>query len=81
MNEPENQYAKYCKDKFTDVILKLDSLNNRLFVDNGTECLQSKINRHDKLLTTMTWALGIAYVTLLSIMGYSIRVWLASLIK
>ena len=31
---------------------KLDSIDKRLFHDNGNECMQSKVNRHEQIVTT-----------------------------
>jgi len=52
--QPEDQW-KICKERFdraeeTDklILSKLDSFDKKLFMDNGAECLQSKINRHDR---------------------------------
>ena len=39
-------------DKQVDAIInKLNSIERRLFMDNGGECLQSKVNRHDQIVT------------------------------
>ena len=36
-------------DKQLEIIFeKLDSIDKRLFHDNGGECLQSKVNRHEQ---------------------------------
>lgn len=35
------------QNEFLKINEKLDSLCHRLFEDNGVECLQSKINRHE----------------------------------
>ena len=52
--DAEEQYKKVCQKEFQCIIAKLDKFddkldkfNDRLFMDNGRECLQSKINRHD----------------------------------
>lgn len=34
-------------DRIDAIFEKLDSMDKRLFHDNGGECLQTKINRHD----------------------------------
>ena len=31
---------------------KLDSIDKRLFHDNSNECMQSKVNRHEQIVTT-----------------------------
>ena len=55
-NHEEQQYEKICKDRFDDIIVAVGRIEKRLFYDNGTECLQSKINRHDR------WIKWVAFV-------------------
>lgn len=38
-------YEKICKDKFDEILSTLKSLEKRLFIDNGEDCIQSKLNR------------------------------------
>lgn len=46
------QYQEICKERFDEIIEKIDSLDKKLFHDNGNECLQTKINSHAQLLKT-----------------------------
>jgi hypothetical protein len=46
----EQQYEKICKGEFQSIGEKIDYLTHRLFEDNGGECLQSKINRHEQFI-------------------------------
>jgi len=52
---------------------KLESMNKRLFRDNGNECMQSKINRHDRLLSSQEgrwkWVAGVSTLLLVSVLG------------
>jgi len=52
---------------------KLESMNKRLFRDNGNECMQSKINRHDRLLSSQEgrwkWVFGVSTLLLVSVLG------------
>ena len=41
----EQQFNKVCKDLFEKIFDKLDNIDKRLFHDNGSESLQSRINR------------------------------------
>ena len=50
MSETE-QYKEVCKGEFAEINSKLD----RLFMDNGNESFQSKLNRHDLFLKRVTW--------------------------
>ena len=61
-------------DKQLDVIFKkLDCIDKRLCHDNGGECLQSKVNRHDQIVITQEkrwkWVLGTTTALVLMILG------------
>ena len=62
------------------IFKKLDSIEKGLFKDNGGECLQSKVNRHEQLVTTQEkrwkWVLGTSSTLLIVVLGrilYDIR--------
>ncbi len=58
-------------EKQLDVIFKkLDKMEQRLFRDNGNECIQSKVNRHEQLVTAQEkrWKWFFATTTVLFIM-------------
>ena len=62
MGESE-QYKDVCKGEFLHINKKLD----RLFVDNGSESFQSKLNRHDlfiKKMTRIVYAIAIPMIAL-----------------
>ena len=53
------QYNAICKERFDEIrnsarddkheiLATIKGLSDRLFMDNGNECIQSKLNRHDK---------------------------------
>ena len=52
---------------------KLESMDKRLFIDNGNECMQSKINRHERLLSSQEgrwkWVFGVSTLLLVSVLG------------
>ena len=52
----QEQYTNVCKERFDEIMAKLHSLDRKLFKDNGIECVQSKINRHDR------WIKGVVAV-------------------
>ena len=61
-------------DKQLEVIFeKLDRMDKRLFHDNGGECLQSKVNRHDQIVTAQEkrwkWVLGTGMTLVLMVLG------------
>lgn len=39
-------------DRIDAIFEKLDSIDKRLFHDNGGECLQTEVNRHDDWIKT-----------------------------
>jgi len=55
------------------VIDKLDSMDKKLFHDNGIECIQSKLNRHDRVLISQEgrwkWLFGVSTLLLVSVLG------------
>ena len=63
------------REEFGDVIRrvfeKLESMEKRLFKDNGTLSIQTRIERHEQILQVLLWALSIIVGTVLTsaIMG------------
>ena len=63
------------REEFSDVIRrvfeKLESMEKRLFKDNGTLSIQTRIERHEQILRVLLWALSIIVGTVLTsaIMG------------
>ncbi len=63
------------REEFGDVIRrvfeKLESMEKRLFKDNGTLSIQTRIERHEQILRVLLWALSIIVGTVLTsaIMG------------
>jgi len=49
MKESE-QYAQICEGRFDGIEGKLDDIIDRLFLDNGNKCLQSKINDNTRII-------------------------------
>ncbi len=61
-------------DKQLEVIFeKLDSIDKRLFFDNGGECMQSKVNRHEQTVAAQEkrwkWVLGTTTALLVVVFG------------
>ncbi len=62
------QYKEVCEPQFKRILKGIAEINHRLFLDNGNECLQSKVNRHNvwlRILTGICSTVGIAIVGLL----------------
>ena len=48
------------------VFQKLESIEKRLFRDNGTLSIQTRIERHEQILRVLLWALSIIVGTVLT---------------
>ena len=46
----------------------VDDIHKRLFIDNGEPCLQSKIRKHDGVINTIVWVVGVVVVAVVGIM-------------
>jgi len=81
------QYDSVCKDRFDSietkitesnnaVISKIDCLDKKLFHDNGAECLQSKINRHELDIKAQEkywkWVFGVITVVMIGLISKGI---------
>jgi hypothetical protein len=60
-----------CGEISRRVLEKLESMEKRLFKDNGTLSIQTRIERHEQILRVLLWALSIIVGTVLtsSVMG------------
>jgi len=61
----KEQYEKVCKHEFNEIKVMLDKIHNRLFIDNGTECIQSRLNYHSRVIKIIAWALGVVCVAII----------------
>ena len=59
------QYDSVCRDKFAEIkddnnsiLSGIDDIKHRLFVDNGNDCLQTRINSHGKWIRNFMYILG-----------------------
>ena len=55
-----------CGEISRRVLEKLDSMEKRLFRDNGTLSIQTRIERHEQILRVLLWALSIIVGTVLT---------------
>jgi hypothetical protein len=65
--DDEELYDKFCKNQFKSIKGMIGAMHNRLFVDNGRESLQSRINRIDawvSKITKFTAAVGVVVLGL-----------------
>lgn len=56
-----------CSATSKRVLDKLDSIEKRLFKDNGTLSIQTRIERHEQILRVLLWAASIVAGTLLTV--------------
>jgi len=45
----------------------VDDIHKRLFIDNGEPCLQSKIRRHEGVISAIIWVVGAVVVAVIGI--------------
>jgi hypothetical protein len=55
-----------CGEVSRRVLEKLESIDKRLFHDNGTLSIQTRIERHEQILRVILWASAIVIGTLLT---------------
>lgn len=60
MPDERKQYEDVCKGEFAELSGKLDAIHRRLYIDNGAESIQSRLNRHERWIKGMAWLCGIA---------------------
>lgn len=48
-------YETVCKDKFEDILKEIKTIQKGLFIDNGEESVQSKLNRHERWIKVWGW--------------------------
>ncbi len=49
-----------------ELIAKLDSIERRLFKDNGTLSIQTRLDRHEQVLRVLLWVTSVTVGTALS---------------
>jgi len=49
-----------------EILDKMDAIEKRLFHDNGTLSIQTRIERHEQILKALLWATSIVVGTLLT---------------
>ena len=62
------QYVTHeeCGETSRRVLEKLDSIEKRLFKDNGTLSIQTRIERHEQILKVLLWVTSIVVGTVLT---------------
>lgn len=60
MTDEGKQYETICKGEFAELNTKLDDIHRKLYIDNGAESIQSRLNRYERWIRGMAWLCGIA---------------------
>ena len=55
-----------CGDTSRRVLEKLELIERRLFKDNGTFSIQTRLDRHERVLRVLLWAASVMAGTLLA---------------
>ena len=53
------QYDAVCKNQFDQINEKLDRIHSRLFVDNGSPCVQTRLDRNERMWKIACWIIGL----------------------
>ena len=68
-------------DRIREICEKLESIERRLFRDNGTLSVQTRLDRHEQVIRGLIWALsvvgGAVLTTLVSLVVVTIKAVLA----
>lgn len=59
MSPAENISKAECDRRHEETMAMLTRIHDRLFVDNGAPCVQTRLDRHDRIISLLTWAGGI----------------------
>lgn len=63
-----DRYNAVCEPAFEKIGVKLDVIMNKLFIDNGGESYQSRLNRHDRWIRSVMYILGVVAVAVVGIL-------------
>jgi len=70
-----------CEEVSTRIFAKLDSIERRLFKDNGTLSIQTRLDRHEQVIRVVLWALSVIGGAFLTSLVVSIGFVLRTLLK
>lgn len=71
---PESeQYKDVCKERLNQIDGKLDKLYDKLFEDNGGDCLQTKVNINSRMIKLVTGIFATIGAALLALVGYFVK--------
>lgn len=67
--DTDGRYEVVCKREFENINTKLDKMMNQMFVDNGSESWQSRLNRHDRWIKAVMVVIGVIGVSVVGIIA------------
>ena len=67
--ECKNQLEE-CGKRFDTIDEKLDEISRRLFMDNGSQCLQSKVNENTQNIKRILGVFGFIGTIILAVIGW-----------
>jgi len=70
-----------CSETSRQVLGKLDSIEKRLFRDNGTLSIQTRLDRHEQVIRAVLWALSVIGGAFLTSLVVSVVVLFKALLK
>ena len=66
MNADEYVTHETCSNNSRKILGKLESIEKRLFRDNGTISIQTRLDRHEQVIRVMLWGTSIVGGSLLT---------------
>ncbi len=65
---PDKDYVtgRACEETSAKIFAKLESIERRLFKDNGTLSIQTRLDRHEQVLRVLLWVTSVTVGTALS---------------
>ena len=68
--------AEICEKRHDEIVKKLDDLTNRLFKDNGKDCLQTRVNTNRRWIKAVAGFLTIVGVGLFSVFCWVLKIFI-----
>ncbi len=66
MSDTDFVTQRHCGEIASKVLAKLEAIERRLFHDNGTLSIQTRIDRHEQILKGLLWVTSVTVGTALT---------------
>ena len=73
--------TRACGEVSSRILAKLDSIERRLFKDNGTLSIQTRLDRHEQVIRVILWALSIVGGAILTYLVVAVVVLLKAVLR